>query len=105
MNDLGKLVLTVIAVIIGFAGAKYGYSKYREHKLNAAFDNFSQQAKENNPNVSKSEAMHNEGIKQGDKMLAEADSSKKKLETAAGLFNGYYTINVSSRKAVCEEQG
>ncbi len=109
MGRAGKILVFILAfgaVSVLTRTALDSYGKRRAvAKAEQALDQLKKDAASNHPNATASEAMQREASAQMSSNLAAQTSDRKRLETAAGNFMGFYLVNVRERDEYCRERG
>lgn len=103
-----KLV-TVIAFIVGFLGVKYGLEYYRESqaisKATQEIEALREEARTQHPDEPEVLVVQEAAIRKAEDNIRSKGSQKKKIQTAASTFLGFYLVNYRKRAEYCEKEG
>lgn len=109
MSRALKIVIFILAFVAVSAITRAGLDSYQKRKAVAKaqqmMDQLKKDAAAKHPNMQPAEAMQREAAAQMSQKLAAETSDRKRLESAAGNFMGFYLVNVREREAYCRERG
>lgn len=109
MGRAGKILIFILAFAATSVLTRTALDSYRKRnavaKAERALDQLKQDAAAKHPGVTQSEAMQREASAQMSSNLAAQSNERKRLETAAGNFLGFYLVNVRERELYCRERG
>jgi len=109
MNGFRKKILTLLVFVAAFFMVRYGMDLYHEHttvaKIEQLMENIKKEGVQKHADAPVSEAMHKEAVEQTSVKLKSEPDKRKRLETAAGNFFGFFLVNTRERAEFCREQG
>jgi hypothetical protein len=109
MNNGVKVLLVIVAALIGFTAINRVIHQYRDRAIASAADaKFAQlkaNAAKNSPGTPEAVAVEKEASAEIGNLMSSTTDEAKRRQNAVGVFYGFYFVNVRSRVDYCNEQG
>lgn len=109
MSRAVKIIIFILAFAATSAITRAALDSYGKRKAVAkaeqTLDQLKKDAAAKHPDVPAAEALQREASAHMSRNLAAETNERKRLETAAGNFMGFYLVNVRERNEYCRERG